>query len=231
VAVYLWVPDLALAADSGADHRFLLCVQTSDLLYVLVECPPPMASWSPDDRVPLWFVAASTADGTLPFVSGGGTGSGSGQPRPLIVAVYGAPGQSVESIALELKDDATSVLTARAVRLSGSLAVTGVTVWMADPPPPDPVFSVLTDLDGLLLVDGERDYRTLLGVETAEALYVLMEGPTGRLPLPSGRWAARASSSAGALACTSFSMGQRKRAPAYACPVFEPPPPGRRCAS
>ena len=73
------------------------------------------------------------------------------------------------------------------------------------------------------MVDGERDYRTLLGVETAEALYVLMEGPTGRLPLPSG---ARVSSPAGELACTSFSFGQRKRAPAYGCPVFEPPAPG-----
>jgi hypothetical protein len=226
MAVYLWVPDPALAADSAADHRFLLCVQTSDLLYILVDGPPPTPSWSPDDRVPLWFVAARTAEGVLPFVSGGGTGSGSGVARPLIIAVYGAPGPSVESIALELKDDATPVLTARAVRLSGPLAVSGVTVWMTDPPPPDPLSSLLTDLDGVLLVDGERDYRTLLGVETAEALYILMEGPTGRLPLPWGRWAARVSSSAGELACTLFSFGGRKRAPAYGCSVFELPPPG-----
>jgi hypothetical protein len=140
------VPDPESVTEYGAvDHRFLLCAQTSDLLYILVEFPPPTGRWSPDDRVPLWVVEASTAGGILPVLYG--SRASNGAARPLMVAVHGAPAPSVESIDLELKDDVTTALTARAVRLTGLVTVPGVTVWMADPPP-DPVSSVLNDRAG-----------------------------------------------------------------------------------
>jgi hypothetical protein len=213
MAVDLWVPDSA----SADGHRFLLCIETSDMLYVLVELAPATGRWSPCDRVPLWVVTASAAGGALPF--GGGTRTDSGN-RSLIVGVHGAPGPDVESLTLTLYDDEVTVLTARAVRATGPVSVPGVTVWMTDPPPPDQVNSIATNLDGVLVVDGERDFRTLIGLETAEGLVVFIEGPTDRLPPEI--WTARASS----LRLLSFGMGYRKRQPATAFPLFEPPGPG-----
>jgi hypothetical protein len=218
MAVSIWGPDPALPPNRAGDHRFLFGVETGGLLYVLVQQAVPAEPWP----APHWMITATLArPWDLPYA----TQFGAADPDRIATAMYGAPDRSVEAITVTLDRGDTTVMTARAVRRDEFAGDTTFAIWEPEPLPLEPASGGVSALDGnLLVVDGERTFRPLVGVETADAWYVLVEGPTARQP--DHPWTMRATGSSGDLPVRSVGGGHRKRSPLVMHGTFAAPDPG-----
>lgn len=218
MAVTFWGPDPASSPDTPGDHRFLFCVETGGLLYALVQPAVPAQPWPG----PVWWIRAASAAGDLPY----GTYVASNDPARIVTAMYGAPDPGVDALTVSLERDGVTVMTARAIRREAYNGDGTFAIWIADPhaSAPEPAAPVLTVLDGgVLVVDDERAFRPLVGVETRDALYVLIEGPTARDERL--HRLLRATAPSGDLPVVLLAGGQRKRSPLLVYGMFPPPGP------
>jgi hypothetical protein len=201
----VWAPDPAQSIVDGIDCRFVLGVQSGELLYVLVAGPAPRRM-SRDDREPFFVVRAATSAGKLPLVAQDGTGYGYPGPRPLLIAICGPPDPGATELIVTVTRDEDIALTARAVRRPIDGSGLADVVWVPQP----------------LLDDGPL--RPIVCVETGEAFYALFEGPAAPGPSTHGtRWHAPAESPIAKLGVRLVSVGWRNGGPALATAIFDPP--------